>query len=814
MTPLERILPHFPDAKRSGQGWSARCPAHEDRNPSLSLGEGDDGRALIHCHRGCSPEAICNAKGISLKDLGPSEQHFPRPRQARSGFASAEDAIRQYERKLGTRSRTWQYVDARGIHVGTVIRWERADGGKEFRPVSLIDGQWQLCGMPAPRPLYQLPEVVRSDRVFVTEGEKAADAAKSLGFIATTSTNGAKSPRKSDWSPLAGKDVVILPDNDEEGRNYATDVAAILWTLEPRPRIRIAELPNLPVKGDIADLVAVAGRDGITALRDEVEVIVGNSPPQEPPADERIEVAHEDDNRPTVWIEKAEKPRITDQSLAVLASDHFQRGGQLVRCVPSPNGVRILAVTREAVDDILNRRICFKIRKENDDGPPIEIKESAPAWLSKNIVELQHWPGIRELEAVHHGPFIRPDGTVGGLRPGYDPVSKGWIDTTEDWSELEIPPTEQQAQDAASTLLGVVDEFPFESTASAAVWIAAILTRVARAAFNGPSPLFVISASTPGSGKTLLSRLISLIADGRSPGMKTLSSSEEETRKMLTSSLMEGETILVFDNVNKAVQSPALDGFLTSTRWSDRVLGTSQIITLPNLTVPILTANNGTLGSDTARRSLVIRLSPLEERPEDRCFKINDLDAYVREHRQKLLIAAIRILQWHFLRGCPQNETYVDEDVDSNVVVRPVKRFGSFEAWSATVRQAAIGVGLPDPLASAQALEVVDDGRANCRMFLECWRDWNATWQGSARQLIEALFTESGDFTEPALRFQDAILQFLEKDGPDGEKPSAEVLGRAIGKIKGRNFSNLKVEWMGHSSSGTRWRLTQVNPQP
>ena len=73
MTPIERILSALGDRscdpKRNGKGWSARCPAHEDRRPSLSVSEGDDGRALVRCHAGCTVDAICDAVGLQVADL-------------------------------------------------------------------------------------------------------------------------------------------------------------------------------------------------------------------------------------------------------------------------------------------------------------------------------------------------------------------------------------------------------------------------------------------------------------------------------------------------------------------------------------------------------------------------------------------------------------------------------------------------------------------------------------------------------------------------------------------------------------------------
>ena len=58
---------------RTSNGWSASCPAHGDETPSLSIGAGDDGRVLIHCHAGCSAEQVVAAVGMSMADLGPSE---------------------------------------------------------------------------------------------------------------------------------------------------------------------------------------------------------------------------------------------------------------------------------------------------------------------------------------------------------------------------------------------------------------------------------------------------------------------------------------------------------------------------------------------------------------------------------------------------------------------------------------------------------------------------------------------------------------------------------------------------------------------
>ena len=74
MTPIERVLERFPGAKEHRQGWSARCPAHDDKKPSLSIGVGEDGRVLMHCHSGCPCRSVVAAIGLSMRDLFPQQK--------------------------------------------------------------------------------------------------------------------------------------------------------------------------------------------------------------------------------------------------------------------------------------------------------------------------------------------------------------------------------------------------------------------------------------------------------------------------------------------------------------------------------------------------------------------------------------------------------------------------------------------------------------------------------------------------------------------------------------------------------------------
>lgn len=145
---------------------------------------------------------------------------------------------------------------------------------KEYRPVHTTPEGWVVGDPPGPLPLYRLPELARAARVYVTEGEKTSELARHRGIVATASSHGAKSAHKSDWSPLAGKDVVILPDHDPEGEDYAREVCAILAKLDPRPTVRIVRLADLwrssqpvPEKGDMEEWLA----DGVPAHWTDIE---------------------------------------------------------------------------------------------------------------------------------------------------------------------------------------------------------------------------------------------------------------------------------------------------------------------------------------------------------------------------------------------------------------------------------------------------------------------------------------------------------------------------------------------------------------
>ncbi len=259
--PIEHVLSRFKSVKRSGREFVVRCPAHDDRVPSLNISEGKDGRVLLLCRAGCSTDAVVAAAGLALADLFPPREPSSPPLGATNGHSS--HAVTP----VGAREEYF-YKDEHGAIVRRVerISLNAHDGGKpgkQFRQ-SQPDGHggWRYSTDGIRAVLYNqsaIEEAIAAGRtVFVVEGEGKVEALRELGYVATTVPSGANAP----WLPeytraLTGASVIVLPDNDKPGRAHAEKIVAALRGYAAS--VRVLELPGLPEKGDIIDWLAAGG---------------------------------------------------------------------------------------------------------------------------------------------------------------------------------------------------------------------------------------------------------------------------------------------------------------------------------------------------------------------------------------------------------------------------------------------------------------------------------------------------------------------------------------------------------------------------
>lgn len=178
---------------------------------------------------------------------------------------------------LGEPSALWPYYYADGAVAGVVARYD-TQHGKTVRPWIKRNERWGVGAMPAPRPLYGLPELLaRHDvPVIIVEGEKTADSAARLfpSYAITTSAGGSQAAAKSAWAPLAGRDVAIWPDHDAPGTKYAADVARLAISAGARA-VRVVSVPaSWPPSFDLADALP----DGVT-----IDILAAMLADAEPP---------------------------------------------------------------------------------------------------------------------------------------------------------------------------------------------------------------------------------------------------------------------------------------------------------------------------------------------------------------------------------------------------------------------------------------------------------------------------------------------------------------------------------------------------
>ncbi len=151
--------------KRTNRGGQYCCPTHDDKSPSLSVTQADDGSALVYCF-------VCQ-NGEAFKYLwdqlkGSAEYRptiTPKPRKAEKSkkhweTLEAACAALEYHEPTWKRYQLWVYRDASGAAVGAVVRWRNMDGGKVIRPYTRNHLGWASGAMPAPRPLYNLPSLL------------------------------------------------------------------------------------------------------------------------------------------------------------------------------------------------------------------------------------------------------------------------------------------------------------------------------------------------------------------------------------------------------------------------------------------------------------------------------------------------------------------------------------------------------------------------------------------------------------------------------------------------------------------------------
>lgn len=243
--------------RRAGGGYITQCPAHEDNDPSMSLGQGEKG-VVFNCHAGCEQDDIRVALDIPWSQLFDGDGDRP-VRSSIDNWMPCQGLkdTPPEERCSGTKIAEYKYVDEKGKLLFSVCRCSRKNEGckRPFGqwqpdPSKLHGKRWSLQGVR--RVVYRLPEVLRAieegRRVWFTEGEKDADLLASMGEVATTSPMGADSWIKEYARYFREAEVIIVADCDRPGLKHAGIVFADMGKFA-----KTVKVVCTPIKGKGAD---------------------------------------------------------------------------------------------------------------------------------------------------------------------------------------------------------------------------------------------------------------------------------------------------------------------------------------------------------------------------------------------------------------------------------------------------------------------------------------------------------------------------------------------------------------------------------
>ena len=395
--------------------------------------------------------------------------------------------------------------------------------------------------------------------------------------------------------------------------------------------------------------------------------------------------------RPTIYIDPGMLPSILRQCAELLDEVVFKRGVYLVRIgrgLELSDGLSrtamqpvVMPVTRYWLLRELTERATFqRWDRRMNDYKVVDCPMPVAAALESGTDDLT----FRSLTALANVPFLRVDGSICEV-PGYDEATGIYYAPNLRFAGLPAAPGWQEAREALDVLADLVKQFPFANAVSRSVFLADVLTAIARPTLP-KSPVVLYSATMAGSGKTLMASIANLIAYGHATTHPWPGANEEELKKVFTSVLIAGDPVVVFDNLPNGalIKSAALSQFVTSDEYADRKLGESERVRFRNRTRVVLTGNNVTLASDNARRTLVCELQLQVESLKDREteFEYPNLSAHIREHRARYITAALTVLRAYALHPDPLSLPPLD----------------SFEDWSWRVRDALVWLGEEDPV--------------------------------------------------------------------------------------------------------------------
>lgn len=589
------------------------------------------------------------------------------------------------------------YTDRDGQPLFWRIRLAAEDGEKVIRPMSFSDGKYvaREPRFQGKKPLYRLHELSGDDPVFVVEGEMCADRLAALGITGTTS-GGAQSAPKADWTPLRGRKVIVWPDADEPGARYARDVIDALRTLDAAVEMVDIKAMSLPEKADCVDWLNQ--HTGATA--DDVLQLprIEPAPPEKPKG------------IPTVGEDG--KPRPQASILTDIGREHhlFHSHGEPYAKV----GGGAYALGSSEYREILGREF-YRLTGRGANRNAVTDASNTLAAMAK-------------FDGPDEAVYLRVGETEGGIvLDAGTPEWDAYVVTANGWGRAAHPgvhfrragkprPLPSAASHSDFRLLWRHVNVAVEHRVLVAAWLLAALRPC------GPYPLLALVAEQ-GSGKSYTTRTLKSLAD---PSSSPLRAPPRDERDLLVAAV--SSWVLALDNLSGIdhVLSDALCRLSTGGALSGRRLYTNDEEVLIEVQRPVILNGIDDLATrpDLAERCLHVQLPPIRTRAAESDLKQafhRDADAIFAALLDGVSLALKRV---------------------EHVELGPLPRMADFAKWAAA--------GIP-ALGFTEA-EFLDAYRANLASAVETGLESSSVghalralmshrdaWKGSSKELLRTL---------------------------------------------------------------------------
>ncbi|MEU9215418.1 bifunctional DNA primase/polymerase [Streptomyces sp. NPDC048376] len=388
-----------------------------------------------------------------------------------------------------------------------------------------------------------------------------------------------------------------------------------------------------------------------------------------------------------------------------------------------------------------------------------EVRELVMPKTCGTILGRRDWP-LLPLRGIVTSPVVRPDGTL-VKAPGYDRGTGLYMHPRVPLRRLQPQVSKESVERAKDIVLNqMLADFPFVDASDLAQYLGALISPIIRPYVPGPTPVVVITSTSQGSGKTLLKDAFGYVYGlAETPWPEN----DAELRKAITAKLWDcGDPVIAMDNLPNGhiVKSPILSSLVTSANWSDRLLGSTSSVSIPNDRLWVLTGNNLRTGGDNARRTLWVRLDPDCPNPDQRDnFAVGDLRTWLTDNASTVVAALVTMVRGWLADGAKTVNT----------------RMGDYSRWASVMAGILAYLEVPGWLANREAAAaVLDDEAEEWAAFLTAWHE--TIPDGRAVPTKELLG--------------------LKEDVPrlhNGDLPSPKQLGHWLKAREGRYYDDLKV---------------------